>query len=101
MISARAWPDHPSWVREFIWVLKQKAVRLRGETVAGFSALWRAHPKDRETFAASDNDACDESSRQKHHWSVTSAWRYALATIAALEKMKAIILIHTDHNEEH
>jgi protease I len=25
MISARAWPDHPSWMREFIRLLKQKA----------------------------------------------------------------------------
>jgi len=25
MISARAWPDHPSWMREFIKLLKQKA----------------------------------------------------------------------------
>ena len=25
MISARAWPDHPAWMREFIRLLKQKA----------------------------------------------------------------------------
>ena len=25
MVSARAWPDHPAWMREFIHVLKQKA----------------------------------------------------------------------------
>jgi protease I len=25
MISARAWPDHPAWMREFIKLLKQKA----------------------------------------------------------------------------
>ena len=25
MVSARAWPDHPSWMREFIKLLKQKA----------------------------------------------------------------------------
>jgi protease I len=25
MVSARAWPDHPSWMREFIRLLKQKA----------------------------------------------------------------------------
>lgn len=25
MISARAWPDHPAWMREFMKVLKQKA----------------------------------------------------------------------------
>jgi len=36
--------------------------------------------------ASGSNDARDESSEQEHHWSVTSAWRYALATIAALEK---------------
>lgn len=25
MVSARAWPDHPAWMREFISILKQKA----------------------------------------------------------------------------
>jgi len=25
MVSARAWPDHPAWMREFVKVLKQKA----------------------------------------------------------------------------
>jgi protease I len=25
MVSARAWPDHPAWMREFIRILKQKA----------------------------------------------------------------------------
>jgi protease I len=25
MVSARAWPDHPSWMREFIRVLRKKA----------------------------------------------------------------------------
>lgn len=25
MVSARAWPDHPAWMREFIRLLKQKA----------------------------------------------------------------------------
>lgn len=25
MVSARAWPDHPAWMREFIAILKQKA----------------------------------------------------------------------------
>lgn len=25
MVSARAWPDHPAWMREFIKLLKQKA----------------------------------------------------------------------------
>jgi protease I len=25
MVSARAWPDHPAWMREFIKILRQKA----------------------------------------------------------------------------
>jgi protease I len=25
MVSARAWPDHPSWMREFIRILREKA----------------------------------------------------------------------------
>jgi protease I len=25
MVSARAWPDHPAWMREFVKILKQKA----------------------------------------------------------------------------
>jgi protease I len=25
MVSARAWPDHPAWMREFIRILRQKA----------------------------------------------------------------------------
>ena len=25
MVSARAWPDHPGWMREFIRLLRQKA----------------------------------------------------------------------------
>jgi protease I len=25
MVSARAWPDHPAWMRAFISLLKQKA----------------------------------------------------------------------------
>ena len=25
MVSARAWPDNPSWMREFIAILKQKS----------------------------------------------------------------------------
>jgi len=25
MISARAWPDHPAWMREFVKLLKEKA----------------------------------------------------------------------------
>ena len=34
MISARAWPDHPAWMREFIRVLKQKAPTRELETAA-------------------------------------------------------------------
>jgi protease I len=25
MVSARAWPDHPSWMREFMKVLAERA----------------------------------------------------------------------------
>ncbi len=25
MVSARAWPDHPSWMREFVRLLEKKA----------------------------------------------------------------------------
>ena len=25
MVSARAWPDHPAWMREFIHILRSKA----------------------------------------------------------------------------
>jgi protease I len=25
MVSARAWPDHPSWMREFIEILRSKS----------------------------------------------------------------------------
>jgi deglycase len=25
MVSARAWPDHPSWMREFMQILRSKA----------------------------------------------------------------------------
>jgi protease I len=25
MISARAWPDHPAWMREFVSLLRQRA----------------------------------------------------------------------------
>jgi len=28
MVSARAWPDHPAWMREFIGVLRAKAPAL-------------------------------------------------------------------------
>jgi protease I len=34
MISARAWPDHPAWMREFIRLLKQKAPVREIETAA-------------------------------------------------------------------
>lgn len=33
MVSARAWPDHPAWMREFIKVLKAKAP-VSGRTAA-------------------------------------------------------------------
>lgn len=25
MVSARAWPDHPAWMREFVEILRAKA----------------------------------------------------------------------------
>jgi protease I len=28
MVSARAWPDHPTWMREFINILRAKAPAL-------------------------------------------------------------------------
>ena len=34
MVSARAWPDHPAWMREFIRLLKQKAPARELETAA-------------------------------------------------------------------
>ncbi|MBV9342382.1 MAG: DJ-1/PfpI family protein [Acidobacteria bacterium] len=34
MVSARAWPDHPAWMREFLRLLKQKAPVREPETVA-------------------------------------------------------------------
>lgn len=34
MVSARAWPDHPAWMREFIRISKQKAPLAHRETVA-------------------------------------------------------------------
>jgi protease I len=35
MVSARAWPDHPSWMREFVRLLRQKApVTEREDTLA-------------------------------------------------------------------
>ena len=34
MVSARAWPDHPSWMREFVRVLREKAP-AEGREAAG------------------------------------------------------------------
>lgn len=34
MVSARAWPDHPAWMREFIRLLKEKAPARELETAA-------------------------------------------------------------------
>ena len=34
MVSARAWPDHPVWMREFVRLLKQKAPVRELETAA-------------------------------------------------------------------
>jgi protease I len=34
MVSARAWPDNPAWMREFIKILRQKAP-IASETAAG------------------------------------------------------------------
>ena len=34
MVSARAWPDHPSWMREFIRILREKAP-AEGREAAG------------------------------------------------------------------
>lgn len=31
MVSARAWPDHPAWMREFVRILKQKAPAQLGD----------------------------------------------------------------------
>jgi protease I len=25
MVSARAWPDHPTWMREFVRILRRRA----------------------------------------------------------------------------
>lgn len=33
MVSARAWPDHPAWMREFIKLLRQKAP-VQGQTAS-------------------------------------------------------------------
>jgi protease I len=34
MVSARAWPDHPAWMREFIRMLRKKAPIREKETAA-------------------------------------------------------------------
>ena len=34
MVSARAWPDHPAWMREFVRILKQKTPVRELETAA-------------------------------------------------------------------
>ena len=34
MVSARAWPDHPAWMREFVRLLKQKTPVRELETAA-------------------------------------------------------------------
>ena len=34
MVSARAWPDHPAWMREFVRLLKQRAPVRALETAA-------------------------------------------------------------------
>ena len=34
MVSARAWPDHPAWMREFMHLLKEKAPAERAERPA-------------------------------------------------------------------
>jgi protease I len=34
MVSARAWPDHPAWMREFVRLLREKAPISERETVA-------------------------------------------------------------------
>ena len=35
MVSARSWPDHPSWMREFITVLRKKAPIEKKSVAAG------------------------------------------------------------------
>jgi protease I len=34
MVSARAWPDHPAWMREFMKILREKAP-VGSEAAAG------------------------------------------------------------------
>jgi protease I len=35
MVSARAWPDHPTWMREFVRILRERAPVSEKELVAG------------------------------------------------------------------
>ncbi|HWF38863.1 MAG TPA: DJ-1/PfpI family protein [Candidatus Acidoferrales bacterium] len=37
MVSARAWPDHPAWMREFIQILKKSAPVVQHQTSAAVS----------------------------------------------------------------
>jgi protease I len=37
MVSARAWPDHPAWMREFMQILKEKAPVVQHQTSATMS----------------------------------------------------------------
>ncbi len=37
MVSARAWPDHPAWMREFMQILKKKAPVAQHQTSATVS----------------------------------------------------------------
>jgi protease I len=37
MVSARAWPDHPSWMREFVRILAERAPAEGAERTAGVS----------------------------------------------------------------
>jgi protease I len=34
MVSARAWPDHPSWMREFIRILRERAPAGEGQVAS-------------------------------------------------------------------
>jgi protease I len=34
MVSARAWPDHPEWMREFMALLAERAPVERAEAAA-------------------------------------------------------------------
>jgi protease I len=35
MVSARAWPDHPEWMREFIQLLRERAPVEQPTAIAG------------------------------------------------------------------